>query len=393
MTYDLINQLKIEIMNDLVRFEAPQILEKITETIQTNESMNTEEKFIVREKLINAILKYDIIQPFLDDHEVSEIMINGPYKIFIEKRGKIMKTDICFYDSEHIHQWIQKIATEVGREVNYGNPLMDARLKDGSRVNVILDPVAIEGPMITIRKFNQVFNEPHELIQVGMFSKEIALFLEQCIKARYNLFICGGTGSGKTTLLNCLTSYIDKDERIIVIEDASEIQINHISNAIFLETRTNQNIDHPIAMSDLIKNALRMRPDRIIVGEVRGSEVIDMLQAMNTGHEGSISTGHSNSSYDMLTRLEVISSSHSPIHHQLLRRQIISAIDLLIFVERSLEGSRKVTNISEVVKNRDDYELNEIFSQNDSVDCHAETLIKKIKQNDKFRRYSNAQSR
>ncbi len=392
MNYDKINRMKIEIMNNLVQFEHPHIMDKITQTIQTDESMNTEEKFIVRERLINAILKYDIIQPLLDDQDISEIMINGPNKIFIEKRGKIIRTDLCFYDNEHINQWIQKIATEVGREVNYGNPLMDARLKDGSRVNVILDPVAIQGPMITIRKFNQVFNEPHELIQAGMFSEEVASFLEQCIKARYNLFICGGTGSGKTTILNCLTSYINSDERIIVIEDASEIQIDHIPNAIFLETRTNQNIDHPIAMSDLIKNALRMRPDRIIVGEVRGSEVIDMLQAMNTGHEGSISTGHSNSSYDMLTRLEVISSSHSPIHHLLLRRQIISAIDLLIFVERSVEGSRKVTNISEVIKNREDYKLNEIYNQTMALDCKAEDLIEKLMHKDKFRRYSNDHS-
>ncbi|MDW7661212.1 MAG: CpaF family protein [Bacillota bacterium] len=389
MTYDKINQMKIEIMNNIAQFETPHIMDKIAQTIQTDESMNTEEKFIVRERLINAILKYDIIQPLLDDQDVSEIMINGPNKIFVEKRGKIIRTEISFYDVEHINQWIQKIATEVGREVNYGNPLMDARLKDGSRVNVILDPIAIQGPMITIRKFNQVFNEPHELIQAGMFSEAVASFLEQCIKARYNLFICGGTGSGKTTILNCLTSYIASDERIIVIEDASEIQIDHIPNAIFLETRTNQNIDHPIAMSDLIKNALRMRPDRIIVGEVRGSEVIDMLQAMNTGHEGSISTGHSNSSYDMLTRLEVISSSHSPIHHQLLRRQIISAIDLLIFVERSSEGSRKVTNISEVIKNREDYELNEIYNHTMDFNCRSNELIEKLIQKDKFRRYSN----
>ncbi|MBE0450685.1 MAG: CpaF family protein [Clostridia bacterium] len=390
MTYEKINQLKVEILNDLAHFETPHIMEKITKTIQTNESMNTEEKFIVREKLINAILKYDIIQPLLDDSDISEIMINGPNKIFVEKRGKILKTDIYFSDQQHIHQWIQKIATEVGREVNYGNPLMDARLKDGSRVNVILDPVAIDGPMVTIRKFNQVFNEPHELIQVGMFTEDVASFLELCIKSRFNLFICGGTGSGKTTLLNCLTSYINESERIIVIEDASEIQINHIPNAIFLETRTNQNIDHPIAMSDLIKNALRMRPDRIIVGEVRGCEVIDMLQAMNTGHEGSISTGHSNSSYDMLTRLEVISSSHSPIHHQLLRRQIISAIDLLIFVERTSQGTRRLTNISEVIKNRDDYTLNEIYSQNESSYCNLDALIGKVQQKEKFRRYSNA---
>lgn len=389
MTQDKINQLKSEIMNNLVQFEPPHILDKITQTIQNDQFMSTEEKFIVREKLINAILKYDIIQPLLDDQDISEIMINGPNKIFIEKKGKIIRTELTFHDNGHINQWIQKIATEVGREVNYGNPLMDARLKDGSRVNVILDPIAIEGPMITIRKFNQVFNEPHELIQAGMFSKEVASFLEQCIKSRYNLFICGGTGSGKTTILNCLTSYINKDERIIVIEDASEIQIDHIPNAIFLETRTNQNIDHPIAISDLIKNALRMRPDRIIVGEVRGSEVIDMLQAMNTGHEGSISTGHSNSSYDMLTRLEVISSSHSPIHHQLLRRQIISAIDLLIFVERSVEGSRKVTNISEVIKNREDYELNEIYSISGTLDCKANELIEKLTNKDKFRRYLN----
>lgn len=338
--------------------------------------------------LFNAIVKYDIVQPYLEDPKISEIMINGLDRMFIEKDGLLKETDTKFSSLDHIHQFIQKIATEVGREINLSHPIMDARLKDGSRVNVILNPIALKGPIITIRKFNLLYNDPNELVQQGMFSEEIGDFIRKCIRSKYNIFICGGTGSGKTTLLNCMTSYINGNERIIVIEDASEINVSHIVNSISLETRTTQKSEQSINMSILIRNALRMRPDRILVGEVRGSEVIDMLQAMNTGHDGSISTGHSNSPYDMLTRLEVIASSYTEINHLLIRRQIISAIDILIYVERLPDGRRKITNISEVIKNVDDYELNGIYHYTSDEDIKTtKNLVSRIKNTEKLKRY------
>ncbi len=370
------------------RYEEELIVQNITSILNGKQRFNTEEKEIIRNMLINAIIKYDIIQPFLDNPEISEIMINGLDPIYVEEGGMLKQTLVTFSSMEHIYQFIQKIATEVGREINLSHPIMDARLKDGSRVNVVLNPIALKGPVITIRKFNILFNDPDELVQQGMFNEEIKYFLEKAIRSKYNIFICGGTGSGKTTLLNCMTSYLGSLERIVIIEDASEINTSHVHNSISLETRTSEKSDQSISMSVLIRNALRMRPDRILVGEVRGNEVIDMLQAMNTGHDGSISTGHSNSPYDMLTRLEVIASSFTEINHLLIRRQIISAIDFLIFIERLPDGSRKVTNISEVMKNEDDYKLNSLYQYNHLNQSKGPlNIIKKVINLEKMRRH------
>ncbi|MBM7560666.1 CpaF family protein [Fusibacter tunisiensis] len=378
-TNEVIEKIKSEILSNMTHFDSKSVEKAIRTAVDRRQDFNSEEKILLEENLTNSILKYDIIQPLLNQENISEIMINGLDSIFIEENGQIKQTEIQFSSQNHLDQLIQKIATEVGREVNINTPIMDARLKDGSRVNVILNPIALNGPIITIRKFNQLFNEPHELIHIGMFPDFVGSFLQKCIESKYNLFICGGTGSGKTTLLNCLTSYISENERIVIIEDASEIKTPHISNSISLETRTHANITTPITMSTLIKNALRMRPDRIIVGEVRGSEVIDMLQAMNTGHDGSISTGHSNSAYDMLTRLEVIASTHSDVNHLLLRRQIISAIDLLVFVSRTSNGARQISEICELKKHKDDYDLNTLYKSGDTNTRLTDRLIHKEK--------------
>jgi pilus assembly protein CpaF len=359
--YDRVTQAKQRIQSAMPQFDEVLIIQETHRLVAENQLMNADEKHAFEEAILNAILKYDIIQVLLDDEWISEIMINGPDAIFIERKGALEKTDLRFSGKGHLMQLIQKIATEVGREVNYGSPIMDARLKDGSRVNVVLDPIAIDGPFVTIRKFRALFNHPDELIAAGMFPKSLGDFFEKALKAKYNFFICGGTGSGKTTFLNCMTSYIPKNERIVVIEDASEIQISDLPNALSLETRNTQHAENPVTMSSLIKNALRMRPDRIIVGEVRGDEALDMLQAMNTGHDGSMSTGHSNTALDMLTRLEVIASSYSEIHHDLIRRQIISAIDIIVYIERMKDGSRKVTEVSEILKDKSEYTLNPLF--------------------------------
>jgi pilus assembly protein CpaF len=350
---------------------------------------STEEKRSLFDRIHATIFGYDIIQPLLDMPEVSEIMINGPRTIFYETKGALKKSDIAFDGERHLMQLIHKISTEVGREINISHPILDARLRDGSRVNVILDPIALNGPIITIRKFKKALSNSRELMQSGMFSQNLFDLFETLIRCKYNLFICGSTGSGKTTLLNCLSSFIDANERIVTIEDASEISLSNHQNVVTLEARKAKQNQLEVSMSQLIKNALRMRPDRIIVGEVRGDEVIDMLQAMNTGHDGSLSTGHSNSAIDMLTRLEVIASSYSDINHLLIRKQIISAIDFIIFVEKRHDGTRKVTQVSEVLKSTNDYTLNPIYDYdlNEPFDGRSAPLKMRIKSQSKLRRY------
>ena len=348
--------------------------------------VGTEEKIKLFDRIFQAIFGYDLIQPLLDQIEVSEIMINGLEPIFVEINGKLTQVQLRFESHEQLMQLIHKICTEVGREINLGSPTLDARLKDGSRVNMVLSPVALNGPIITIRKFKKALSTHRDLMASGMFDATVSDLMAVLVKAKYNLFICGSTGSGKTTLLNCLSSFIPSDERIITIEDAAEISLNHHANVVTLETRKAHQSVNAIQMSHLIKNALRMRPDRIIVGEVRGDEVIDMLQAMNTGHDGSMSTGHSNSPMDMLTRLEVIASSYSEINHLLIRKQIISAIDFIVFVEKLFSGERKITQISEVVKNTQDYALNPIYTLSDSTLTLDEMKIK-IMSRLKLRRY------
>lgn len=385
-----IEAIKKAILDEIVDFQEALVKEAIQSKISAMSDLGTEAKKTLYQKVYQSIFGYDIIQPLLEDSDITEIMINGMDAIFIERHGRLYKSDLFFESKEQIMQLIHKISAQVGREVNLGSPTLDARLNDGSRVNIILDPVALNGPVVTIRKFKKALSGSTELMASGMFTQSVSKLFECLITCKFNLFICGSTGSGKTTLLNCLSSFIDRNARIVTIEDAAEISLSHHENVVAMETRKSHQSITAIDMSHLIKNALRMRPDRIIVGEVRGDEVIDMLQAMNTGHDGSLSTGHSNSPMDMLTRLEVIASSYSAINHLLIRKQIISAIDFLVFLEKLPDGRRIVSQISEVVKGTSDYVLNSVYVSEDDQTHQFEDMVKKILNQSKLRRYQDA---
>lgn len=325
--------------------------------------LNSNEKKSIIENVFNSLRRLDVLQPIINDKEVTEIMINGPNDIFIEKSGKTSKLDVQFQSSQKLEDIIQIMVTTVNRTVNESTPIVDARLKDGSRINVVLPPIALNGPIVTIRKFPENPMSMDKLIEYGSLTQESADFLFRLVKAKYNIFIAGGTGSGKTSFLNALSGCIPKDERIITIEDSAELQIKNIDNIVSLETR-NANLEGKgeITIRDLIKTSLRMRPDRIIVGEVRGAEAIDMLQAMNTGHDGSLSTGHANSTEDMLSRLETMILNTSTLPLEAVRRQIASAIDIIIFLSRLRDKTRKTMEISEIVGiNNGEIILNPIY--------------------------------
>ncbi|GAA0480456.1 CpaF family protein [Salinibacillus aidingensis] len=316
---------------------------------EEGERISFEMKKSFIEDISNELIGYGPITPFLNDPEVSEVMVNGPDDIYVERSGRLIRTDGYFRDHDHVLQVIEKIVSPLGRRIDESSPMVDARLPDGSRVNAIIPPLALNGPTITIRKFPQDRLQMENLINFGTLSEEMAQFLDACVKARLNVFISGGTGSGKTTLLNVLSSYIPHDERIITIEDAAELQLSQ-DHVISLETRP-PNIEGTGAISirDLVRNSLRMRPDRIVIGEVRSAEALDMLQAMNTGHDGSLATGHANSPRDMLSRLEtmvLMAGMDLPI--RAIREQIAGAVDLVIQQTRLKDGSRKITHISEI---------------------------------------------
>lgn len=296
-----------------------------------------------------AIRKYDILQELLDDNRVTEIMVNGPDQIFIEKEGTITMYENHFSSKDKLEDVIQQIVSKANRVVNESSPIVDARLENGSRVNVVLAPVALNGPILTIRRFPDQPIGMDELLSFGSLTEEVAGFLEKLVIAGYNIFISGGTGSGKTTFLNVLSSFIPKNERIITIEDSAELQIQGVENLVRMETR-NANMEdcRPITIRELIKTSLRMRPDRIIVGEVRAEEAIDMIQALNTGHDGSLSTGHANSARDMLYRLETMILMGMEIPLSAVRRQIASGIDIIVHLGRLRDKSRKVLEIAEV---------------------------------------------
>lgn len=300
-------------------------------------------------KIFNSKRRLDVLQPLLDDGEVSEIMVNGPNDIFTERKGMIRRENVKFESEERLFNIIQTVVSKVNRTVNEANPIVDARLQDGSRVNVVLPPIALNGPVVTIRKFPEKPLTMDDLIRMGSITEEASKFLEALVKAKYNIFIAGGTGSGKTTLLNALSNFIPSHERIITIEDSAELQIRGIENIVRLETRNaNTEGKGQITIRDLIRTSLRMRPDRIIVGEIRGAEALDMLQAMNTGHDGSLSTGHANSAKDMLTRMETMVLCGALLPLDAIRHQIASAIDILIYLGRVRDMSRKVLEISEI---------------------------------------------
>ena len=330
--------------------ELTQLIYQVLSEASREEHLSLAEKTALGKDLFNAFRKLDLLQEFLEDDEITEIMINGTEYIFYEKNGRLYQSDRRFVSREKLEDVIQQIVSGANRLVNEASPIVDARLADGSRVNVVLAPVALNGPVVTIRKFSKEAASMEQLMAWGSISREIAGFLDVLVKSGYNIFISGGTGSGKTTFLNALSQYIPRDERIVTIEDSSELKIQGIPNLVSLEAR-NANIEGTgaVTIRDLIKAALRMRPTRIIVGEVRSAEAIDMLQAMNTGHDGSLSTGHANSPKDMLSRLETMVLMGMELPLPAIQRQIASALDLIVHLGRLRDKSRKVLEGTEVL--------------------------------------------
>ncbi|HOV26611.1 MAG TPA: CpaF family protein [Pseudobacteroides sp.] len=342
---------KLNLLNTELSDE--EIEEKIEEIVLENQTdiyISPAEKREIVESIFNSIRRLDVLQPLINDKSITEIMVNGPDNIFIERNGKISKLDTRFESSEKLENVIRNIVSAVDRTVNEAVPIVDARLQDGSRINVVLSPIALNGPIITIRKFPEKPFTVEQLVKLGSLTEETAELLERMVKAKFNIFISGGTGSGKTTFLNALSNFIPKDERIITIEDSAELQIKGVENIVRMETRNaNTEGKGAITIRDLIKTSLRMRPERIIVGEVRGAEALDMLQAMNTGHDGSLSTGHANSAEDMLSRLETMVLTGAEIPLEAIRKQIASAIDIIIHLSRLRDKSRRTMEISEIV--------------------------------------------
>ncbi|WP_243633182.1 CpaF family protein [Paenibacillus xerothermodurans] len=314
-------------------------------------------------RLFHSFRGLDVLQPLVDDPSVTEIMINRYDRIFIERDGQVRLSDVQFESKEKLEDVIQAIVARVNRAVNESSPIVDARLLDGSRVNVVLPPIALEGPTMTIRKFPESPMTLADLVAKAAISEQAAEFLTRLVRAKFNLFIGGGTGSGKTTFLNALSQFIPDGERIITIEDSAELQVRTVPNLVRMETRNaNTEGKGEITIRDLIRSSLRMRPNRIIVGEVRGAEALDMLQAMNTGHDGSLSTGHANSTQDMLSRLETMVLSAAPLPVEVIRKQICSAIDVMIHLTRLRDSSRRVTEIAEIIGFIDgEVQLNPLF--------------------------------
>lgn len=310
--------------------------------------LSVREKIGLRSSLFNAFRKLDILQELVDRKEITEIMVNGKDRIFVEASGRILQWDKTFKSNEQLEDMVQQIVSRVNRIVNVSTPIADARLEDGSRVHVVLPPVSLDGPIVTIRKFPEVITM-EKLIGYGSITPEAAAFMKKLVQAGYNIFISGGTNSGKTTFLNALSAYIPDSERVITIEDSAELQLKHIRNLVRLETRcANAQGEGAVTIAELIRASLRMNPDRIVVGEVRGGEALDMLQAMNTGHDGSLSTGHGNSPKDMLSRLETMVLTGADLPLTAIRSQISSAIDIMIHLGRLRDHSRHVLSITEV---------------------------------------------
>lgn len=311
--------------------------------------MSVLEREQLGKELFYAIRKLDILQELVDDPDITEIMINGTDNIFIERQGRLQIWNKSFHEKEKLEDVIQQIVAKCNRTVNEANPIVDARLENGSRVNIVLAPVALNGPIVTIRRFSDDPITMSKLLQFGSITEEAVAFLKNLVFAGYNIFISGGTGSGKTTFLNALSEFIPKEERIITIEDSAELQIRGVPNLVRMETR-NANVEgcQEITIRDLIKSSLRMRPDRIVVGEVRGAEALDMLQCLNTGHDGSLSTGHANSAKDMLSRLETMVLMGMDLPLSAIRRQMASGIDIIVHLGRLRDKTRKVLEIVEV---------------------------------------------
>lgn len=340
---------KIDYTRDISDDEIMELIDESVLKAGKKYGLTLQQKGRLRKELFASIRQLDVLEEFLSDNTVTEIMVNGPDHIFIEKEGRLLEQNAHFESKEKLSDVIQQIVAKVNRIVNEASPIVDARLSGGARVNVVMPPVALNGPILTIRRFPDQPMSEEDLFRNHSITREAMGFLQSLIKARFNIFISGGTGSGKTTFLNILSGYIPKEERIITIEDNAELQILDIPNIVRMETR-NANVEgcKAVTIRDLIKTALRMRPDRIIVGEVRSEEAIDLLMAMNTGHDGSLSTGHANSARDMLTRLETMVLMGMEMPLDAIRRQIASAVDIIVHLGRLRDHSRKVLEIMEV---------------------------------------------
>ncbi len=340
---------KIDVSTEISDDKVKEIVDEVILEYGNEKGLSVREKYRLQKEIYDSIRGLDILEELLEDKNITEIMINGPDNIFIEKDGRIEKYNNRFSSKEKLVDIIQQIVSGVNRRVNESSPIVDSRLSDGSRVNVVLNPVAINGPVVTIRKFPEYSITMKKLIEIGSISLNVADFLRLLVNAKYNIFISGGTGSGKTTFLNVLSNYIPGDERIITIEDSAELQIQSVDNLVRMEVRqANDEGENGIDIRALIKSSLRMRPDRIIVGEVRGAEALDMLQAMNTGHDGSLSTGHGNSPKDMLNRLETMVLMGVDMPLKAIKSQIASGIDIIVHLGRLRDRTRKVLEIVEI---------------------------------------------
>lgn len=354
--HEAVAQIKQQVLElyDFAVMTDEQLDEAIGKTIEAayqGQYLDMVLKADIADQVFSSIRGLGLLDSILYDDGITEVMINGCKDIFIEKAGRVARLEEEFEDDERLSDVIQKIVGMAGREVNEANPIVDTRLPDGSRVNVVLPPISLKGPIVTIRKFSKEPMTVEKLIAYGSITQEIADVLEVLVRAKYNIFICGGTGSGKTTFLNAMSNYIPRDERVITIEDSAELQITGVENLVSLETRNANSAGvGAVTIRDLIKSALRMRPERIVVGEVRGAEALDMLQAMNTGHDGSLSTGHANSTHDMLSRLEtMVLTGAEGLPLEAVRQQIASAVDIMIHLSRLRDKSRKVMEITEIV--------------------------------------------
>lgn len=350
-----------------------------------NAYCSIEQQLSLVQQVYSSIRGFGLLDSIMNNENITEVMINGPENVFIEERGRLKKLDKQFENQRRLEDIIQRIVGMAGREVNQANPIVDTRLPDGSRVNVVLPPIALCGPTITIRKFSKTPMTIEKLIEYGSITQEIADILELFVRAKFNIFVCGGTGSGKTTFLNALSNYIPKEERVITIEDSAELQITGLDNLVSLETRVaNAAGAGAITIRDLIKSSLRMRPERIVVGEVRGEEALDMLQAMNTGHDGSLSTGHANSTKDMLSRLEtMVLQGAAALPLDAIRQQIASAVDVIIHLSRLRDHSRKTMSITEVLDYKNgEIQLNPLFTFEEDENSTLEKVSGALKRTD-----------
>ena len=379
---------RMDFMREPSDEELLEIIHSVLEESSKKQFIPLKEKAALGKELFNAFRKLDILQELIEDESITEIMINGTENIFIEREGQIFLSDKKFLSRGKLEDVVQQMVAECNRIVNEASPIVDARLNDGSRVNVVLPPAAINGPIVTIRKFPKHRITMEQLLEYESISEEAAEFLVRLVRAGYNIFISGGTGSGKTTFLNVLSDYIPETERIITIEDNAELQITELPNLVRLEAR-NANVEGTgeISIRDLIRTALRMRPDRIIVGEVRGKEAADMLQAFNTGHDGSLSTGHANSQKDMLSRLEIMTLMGMDIPLSAVQRQIAAGIDIMVHLGRLRDRSRKVLEIVEVLGyEKDEIRLQSLFSFRETGEKNGKIQGEWVKNADLLRR-------